>query len=109
MLKQSEIMHQVAQIALSASSDDFDELILEVEINRDGGTVGGQLRQITNGVVEYPSMWDPDRSPNLMDLSYELQDEIKRLSGGELTKYTVRIDKEGTARATFEYDYERQS
>lgn len=39
-----------------------------------------------------------------MELSLNLHEEMKNHTGGELTKYIVRIDKSGEAEADFEYD-----
>ena len=106
MLRQSEIMHELAQMAFEASKGDFDELILELEINVSEGTVEEQCRQTADGKVESLSLWDVDPKGKVMDLCFELHDEMKHHTGGELTKATVTIDAEGTARASFEYGNE---
>jgi hypothetical protein len=46
--------------------------------------------------------------PDLSKLSFELKDEMKNHTGGNLKKYAVRIDEEGKANASFEYDNEPQ-
>lgn len=109
MLRQSEIMHEVAQIVFMASKGDFDELVLEVEVDVEGGSVGSRCWQTVNGKVEFLSLWDVDPKAEMENLSYELFDEIKNHTGGELTKYTVTIDKDGAAKARFEYGNEPAS
>jgi len=103
MLRQSEIMHEVAEIMILASNGEFDELVLEVEVNISGGSVTSKCRQITNGKVEYLSFWEVDPNADLEEMGFELYEEMKNHTGGKLKKYTVTIDKEGTARARFEY------
>lgn len=102
MLRQSEIMHEIAQAAFMASKGDYDELILTLEVNIEEGWTEQTCRQIVNGEVEYLSMWDIDE-PDLMNLGYELHEEMKKHTGGDLKKVTVTIDKQGKARASFEY------
>lgn len=103
MLRQSEIMHEAAQIAFMASEGEFDELVLEVEIDIDTGTISFSCYQTKDGKKVSLSLFDTGRLVDLSDLSEELHSEMKEHTGGDLKKYTVTIDGDGTTRANFEY------
>lgn len=109
MLRQSEIIHSVTDIVFMASKGDFDELVLEVEIDIEGGSVGSRCWQTVDGEVEYLSLWNVDPTAEMGALSRELYHEMKNHTGGELIKYTITVYKEGPAKARFEYGNELDS
>lgn len=98
--RQGEIADEIAEFALIASNGEFDELLLEVEV--EDSWVKSHCEQVRNGEVEQLSLRGI-RDPNLMKLSFELRKEMLNHTGGDLKKYTFRIDKEGRASIDFEY------
>lgn len=106
MLRQFDLIQDITQVAFQAAADDFDELVLEVELG-DGDTIAATCRQTVNGKSQLLSL-ENINDPDLGKLSFELKDEMKNHTGGNLRKYTVRIDEEGKANASFEYANEQQ-
>jgi hypothetical protein len=104
MLRQFDLLQDITQIAFNTTEDDFDELVLEVELGK-GDTITATCHQTVNGKTEQMSLQDIN-DPDLRKLSFELKDEMKSHTGGDLKKYAVRINEEGKANATFEYDNE---
>ncbi len=102
-LRQIEIMHEIAGMALEASHGDFDELVLEVTVDVEGGHTSAQCRQTVDGEVESLSLWEVDAGMKLMNLSFELHEEMKNQTGGDLSKHITTIDEKGRAISTFEY------
>lgn len=101
MLRQFDLLQDITQIAFQATDDDFDELVLEVELG-EGDVIAATCRQTVNGKTEQLSL-EHANDPALRKLSFELKDEMKNHTGGDLKKYAVRINEEGKADATFEY------
>ena len=106
MLRQFDLLQDITQIAFNATDDDFDELVLEVELG-EGDTITATCHQTVSGKTEQLSL-DGTNDPDLRKLSFELKDEMKNHTGGHLKKYAVRINEEGKANASFEYDNEPQ-
>jgi len=106
MLRQFDLLQEIAQIAFNATDDDFDELVLEVELG-EADTITATCHQTVSGKTEQLSL-EGTNDPDLSKLSFELKDEMKNHTGGNLKKYAVRIDEEGKANASFEYDNEPQ-
>ena len=104
MLRQFDLLQDITQIAFNATDDDFDELVLEVELG-EGDAITATCHQTVNGQTEQLSL-EGIHDPDLKKLSLELKDEMKTHTGGNLKKYAVRIDEEGKANASFEYDNE---
>lgn len=102
MQRQFDIMDDVAQVAFIASKGDYDELVLEVEVDVEEGWVQSHCWQSVNGEIEQLSTFDIE-DPDINELSFELHKEMKNHTGGDLKKYTLRIDKEGKAKINFEY------
>ena len=102
MQRQFDIQDDIAQVAFIASNGEYDELVLEVDVDVEGRSLGAHCWQTVNGEIEQLSIFDIDE-PDLMGLSFELHKEMKNHTGGDLKKYTLRIDKEGKARINFEY------
>ena len=102
MLRQFDLLQDITQVAFLATDDNFDELILEVELGESGKIIA-RCRQTINGKSEALSL-EKITDPDLRQLSFDLKDEMKSHTGGELKKYTVRIDEEGKAKTSFEYD-----
>lgn len=98
--REDEILEEIAEFALIASNGEFDELILEVDVEDNWTTE--YCEQVLNGEVEQLSLFGI-HDPNLMQLSFDLRKEILNHTGGDLKKYTFRIDKEGRASIDFEY------
>jgi hypothetical protein len=107
MLRQFDLLQDITQIAFDATGDEFDELILEVELG-EGETIKATCRQTVKGTTEELSLADKT-APDLRRLSYELKDEMKNHTGGDLKKYILRIDEEGKANASFDYGNEAQA
>lgn len=101
--RQMEILHEIAGMALEASHGDFDELVLEVTVDVEGGHTSAQCRQTVDGRVESLSLWEVDSGMKLMDLSFELHEEIKKHTGGDMSKHITTIDDSGQARTILEY------
>ena len=106
--RQSEILQSVAQVAFMASSGDYDKLVIEVEVNVEEGWVENTCRQHLDGEVTSLSLFDINE-PDLADLSFELHKLMKEHTGGDLHKYSVTIDGDGTAKANFEYRNENSA
>jgi hypothetical protein len=104
MLRQFDLIQDITQVAFLATEDDFDELVLEVELG-DGETITATCYQTVTGAAEQLSLEDI-HDPDLRKLSYELKKEMKNHTGGNLARYTIRINEEGKANASFEYDNE---
>ena len=98
--RQDEILDEIAQYALLASNGEFDELVLEVEV--EDTSLKAHCEQVLNGKIEQLSLLGI-REFSILDLSIELRKEILNHTGGDLKKYTFRMDKEGKASMDFEY------
>lgn len=98
--RQNEIVEEIAEFALIASNGEFDELLLEVEVEENW--TKEHCEQVLNGEVEQLSLFGI-HDPNIMKLSFELRKEMLNHTGGDLKKYTFRMDKEGRASIDFEY------
>ncbi len=103
VLRQMEILHEIAGMALEASHGDFDELVLEVTVDVEGGHTSAQCRQTIDGKVESLSLWEVDAGMKLMNLSFELHEEIKNHTGGDMSKHITTVDENGRARTVIEY------
>lgn len=101
MLKQFDLLQDITQIAFQATDGEFDELLLEVELG-EGDTVTATCHQTVRGTTEQLSLADI-HEPDLKKLSFELRDEMKSQTGGDLTNFAVRIDEEGKAKVNFDY------
>ena len=102
MFKQLAILNEIAEFAFTASKGDYDELVLEVEVNVEGGWTNSRCWQTANGETEQLSLFGI-RDPDLMTLSFELHEEVRNHTGGNLKSYIVTIDKEGKAAVDFKY------
>ena len=74
--------------------------------NSERDTITATCHQTVKGKTEQLPL-EETADPDLRKLSFELKDEMKNHTGGDLKKYAVRIE-EGRANATFEYDNEPQ-
>jgi hypothetical protein len=73
----------------------------------EGDSITATCHQTVSGKTEQLSL-EGTNGPDLRKLSFELRDEMKNHTGGDLKKYAVRINEEGKANASFEYDNEPQ-
>ena len=102
MLKQFDLMKEITQIAFDSCDEDVDEINLDVDVDVEGGHMRACLWQVVNGKKEFPSLIVPN---NLMDLSFDLHKAMMEHTGGDLKRYTLKMDGdgEGVAQANFEY------
>lgn len=103
MLRQIEILNEFAQMAFDASKGDFDELVLVVKSVAEDGVSSAECRQVTDGEVETLSLYDVEGMDNMGPLCEELHEELKSHTGGELEKFTITIDADGTAKTKIQY------
>ena len=102
MLKWMEIVKEITDIPLSYSEEPADEVVMEVELDpREGWTKRHSFQNVA-GVVRDLSI-DTQDEIELMELSFQLHEAMKEHTGGDLKKYTIRIDESGKATAKFEY------
>lgn len=101
MEREMEILDELSQVAFSAARGEYEELHLKVEIEEDW--IDAVFSQTAGGVTESLPTLSEVRDRSLMQLSYELQQVIKNQNGGDLKKYSLRINKGG--RATVDYEY----
>jgi hypothetical protein len=101
MDREMEILNELSQVAFSAARGEYEEIRLEVEIEEEW--IDAVFLQTADSVTESLPTLDEVRDRSLMRLSYELHEAIKSQNGGDLKKYSLRINKEG--RATVDYEY----
>lgn len=101
MDREMEILDELSQVAFSAARGEYEELHLEVGI--EDNWIDAVFSQTAGGVTESLPTLSEVRDRSLMELSYELHKAIKNQNGGDLKKYSWRINKEG--RATVDYEY----
>jgi len=102
MMKWIHLVHEISQIPMSVANEEYDELVMEVELDPKEGWIDIKCRQTTGTEVEDLSLFDID-DPDLMELSFDLHKAMKDHTGGDLKRYTIRIDESGKAKANFEY------
>ena len=102
MLRQFEILEEIAQAAFNVSHGEYDELVLEVKVDVEEGWIEATCKQTLGGTTEQLSLFDVE-DPDLMALSFALHEAMKEHTGGDMKKYTLRIDGKGAAKASFEY------
>ena len=101
MDREMEILDELSQVAFSAARGEYEELHLEVEIEEQW--IDAVFSQTAGGATESLDTLSEVRDRSLMQLSYQLHKAIKDQNGGDLKKYSLRINKEG--RATVDYEY----
>jgi hypothetical protein len=100
-MREMEILNELSQIAFGAARGEYDELRLEIEI--EDHWIEAAFWQTANGATKSLRTLEGVHDPSLMELSYGLQEAIKNQNGGDLKKYSLRINKGG--RATVDYEY----
>lgn len=101
MDRELDILNELSQIAFTAARGEYDEIRLEVEIKEHW--IDAVFWETVDGVTESLPTLEGAHDPSLMQLSYELHEAINRENGGDIKKYSLRINKEG--RATVDYEY----
>lgn len=105
MRRQFDILDEVAQFMFNAAADEFERLVLEVEVDVEEGSTSYQCWQTAEGKT-LCLLLDFEDGCELMNPSFELYHEMKKHTGGELQTYSITIDEEGTARCKFAYGNE---
>ena len=103
MIRASEIVKEITEILLDMAEGEYDNLLLEVEVSAEGRSIDLYVSQSLHGKIEEPD-FQGMLGHDVMMLSFDLHEALKEHTGGDLHKYTIRIDETGKATANFEYD-----
>ena len=102
MLKSMDIVKEITDISLSYADEEFDEFVLEIEVNYDEKYISQDCFQLRNNQATEIRIPGKD-GHDIMMLSFQLHEAMKEHTGGDLKKYVIRIDETGKAMANFEY------
>jgi len=100
-MKWIDILKEITDIAIFKAGD-YDELEMTIEFDFDEGWVDSQCQIEKSGKSESIVLGD-DAFDEVIDLTRALRDAMHEHTGGNLKKYTIRIDETGKAKANFEY------
>lgn len=101
--RQQEIMSGICELMLDAGEGEYDELLLELELNAEKGWCKFTFSQTVDGESKSLPMPPEEQGPTLLDLSLRLHKEMMSHTGGDWTKLILRMNKAGRATADFEY------
>lgn len=102
MSKWMKIVKDITDIPFSYAEEPADEVVMEVELDPKEEWIERHSFQNVSGMVRDLSI-DPQAEIELMELSFQLHEAMREHTGGDLRKYTIRIDETGKATANFEY------
>ena len=101
-MRQFEILNEIAQVAFIVSDGQYDEWVLEVDVDPIGGWTEQRCWQTKGGKVEQLSLFGIS-DPDVMTLSFELHEEVKKHTGGNLKGYVMKIGEDGEAKVDLKY------
>ena len=99
--KQIEILNKISNIMNSSVNFDCEGMLCRFESDMEDDSVSQEFYFIRDGKKISGLLNDPDWL--LMDLVLDLQNEMLKHTGGKWVAFTLTIDKDGKAKANFDY------
>jgi len=101
--RQEKILSDICELLYSSADGEYDELGIEVGLSVEEQLCKFTFWQTVDAVRKSLPLLPEEEGPGLLGLSLELHKELMEHTGGDMTKYVLRIS--GAGRATVDYEY----